>query len=67
MTAPTPPKRGGAGRGQGRKPADGQAHKTQCCVLLTAEHRAYAKTVGAGNMSLGLSMALDHYRNTQPK
>lgn len=55
--------RGGAGRGQGRKPADGK-RGTRRNVTLDDESAATLRDFGSGDLSLGIRNAADLVRET---
>ena len=57
------PKHGGAGRGQGRKQIGPEPRK-RICISLPESHRQKAMAIGEGNVSLGISRAVESYPET---
>jgi len=60
----TPKSSGGANRGQGRKPADGIPNKEQHKALIDPELYEYAKKLGKGVLSAGITRALLHAKDS---
>lgn len=52
-------KRGGAGRGQGRKPADGAVGLARKNITIDRERAEALRAIGDGDLSLGIRRAAD--------
>lgn len=61
MDAARSGKRGGAGRGQGRRPEDGKAARRRCQVMLDEGTIERATALGEGNLSAGLRLAVNQH------